>query len=60
TPSFDGLPGAVKGRLYRRLWDILIGKDESPDFNTIPAAERAAIIAIVRATKDDLPEYWRR
>jgi hypothetical protein len=60
SPSFDGLPGEVKERLYRRLWDILMGKDKSPDFNTIPAAERSAIIEIVRATKAELPEYWRQ
>jgi hypothetical protein len=60
SPSFDGLPGAVKARLYRRLWSILTGKDESPDYGKIPNAERAAIIEIVRATKSGLPEYWRR
>lgn len=60
SPSFDGLPGEVKQRLYRQLWDILTGKDESPDFGKIPAAERAAIIEIVRATKADLPGFWRQ
>src|SRR5206468_6309711 len=33
----DHLPSAVKQHLYRRLYDILSGKDASPDFQEIPS-----------------------
>lgn len=56
--AFEQLPAPVKSRLYRRLWDVLTGRDESEDFQKIPAAERAAIVQILRETKTDLPEYW--
>jgi len=56
--AFDGLPAEAKARLYRRLREVLSGKDESPAFDAIPADERRAILEIVRETKDDLPDEW--
>lgn len=53
SPLFDSLPSKVKARIYRRLWDVLSASDRS-------SAERAAIIDIIRATKTDLPEFWRK
>jgi len=55
---FDGLPPDAKQRLYDRLWQILTGRDQSPTFQHLDPDERAAIIKIVRATKDDLPAVW--
>lgn len=59
TPSFDGLPEEVKARLYRQLWDVLGGKGELADSAEIPVTERAAIVEIVRETKEGLPDCWR-
>ena len=58
--AFDGLPKKVKARFYRSLWNVLTGRDASPDFRKIPAAERQAILEILRETKPDLPPYWKR
>jgi len=50
SAAFDGMPAAARDRVYRRLYERL-----SAD----PSATARAILEIVRATKPDLPAYWR-
>jgi hypothetical protein len=59
SPSFDALPAEAKDYVYRRLWDVLSGKDTSAPFKHIATDERQAIIEILRDTKTDLPSYFR-
>ena len=59
SDSFDALPDAAKEYTMRRLWDVLSGKDQSKEFAHMPAADRRAILEILRATKKDLPKYWQ-
>ncbi len=59
SPTFDALPDDIRARLYRRLHDVLTGRDHRPEFAAIPAAERAAALEILRQTKPGLPAYWR-
>jgi hypothetical protein len=58
SAAFDGLPSGLKTKIYRRLWEILSGQDESKEFSRISATTRRAILDILLATKADLPEYW--
>jgi hypothetical protein len=44
--QFEGLPVALRDRLYRRIKELL------------PEAERQAILEILRDTKTDLPPGW--
>ncbi|MBP87745.1 MAG: hypothetical protein CMJ64_13655 [Planctomycetaceae bacterium] len=60
SAAFDELPAAVKTRIYQRLWDVLTGEDTSEDFQHLTPVDRQAILAILRDTKQGLPEYWRR
>ena len=60
SAAFDGLPDVVRERVYQRLYDILTGKDQSKTFAGISAADRHAVLEILRATKPSLPEYWLR
>ena len=57
--SFDGLPREAKDFVYRRLWEVLSGADQSQDFAHLTAADRDAIREILIATKSGLPEYWK-
>ncbi len=59
SAAFDQLPPVMHDHLLRRLWEILSGKDTTPDFAKIPAEQRQAILEILRATKPGLPDYWR-
>jgi len=59
SAAFDALPGVIRDEIYRRLWEILHGRDPSPDFARLPAAQRAAVRDILRQTKPGLPDYWK-
>lgn len=41
------------------MWIVLSGKDTSPKYARLPAADRRAIVEILRDTKKDLPAYFR-
>lgn len=59
SAAFDAMPQLVKDHVLRRLWDVLSGKDTSKDFDHLSAADRLAILEILRETKPSLPEYWK-
>lgn len=56
--SFDELPNECRTRLLQRLWTGLSAED-GDGFAHLEHAERASIIAIVRATIPRLPECWK-
>jgi hypothetical protein len=45
--------------VYRRLYEVLRGRDESAKFARLTTADRRAILEIVRDTKSGLPDFWR-
>jgi hypothetical protein len=57
--AFDGMPAAAKGAVYRRLWRVLSGQERGQPYSNLALADRRAIIEILRATKKDLPEYFK-
>jgi hypothetical protein len=56
SEAFDELPAALKETIYKRLFDILNGKDK--EFESIQPQTRLAILEILRETKPGLPAYW--
>jgi hypothetical protein len=58
SAAFDGMPDTVRDRVYQRLFDVLTGKDNGKTFAGLSAADRQAVLEIVRATKPKLPAYW--
>lgn len=58
-PSFNALPDIAREQVYRKLFEVLTGKDASSRFARLTAADRQAILEILRDTKPDLPGYWR-
>ena len=60
SQAFDAMPAPVKEYVYRRLWEVLSGQDTSEDFRHLTAADRSAILEILRETKSSLPDSWRR
>ena len=59
SDSFEALPKEAKDPLYRRLWEVLSGRDQTPAYNTLSMADRKAILEILIATKPSLPPYFR-
>ncbi len=59
SEAFDALPKPVLERVYRRLYEILKGRDQSPAYARLGPAERKAILEILVATKKGLPAYFR-
>jgi len=60
SESFNRLPDEAKQYTYGRLLEILLGKDVSPEYAKLTTADRQAILSILRETKADLPDEWRR
>jgi hypothetical protein len=58
TEAFDALPPAALAIVYERMWAILSGKVIGPEYATLSAADRRAIVEILRETKKGLPAYW--
>jgi hypothetical protein len=59
SAPFDQLPQITKDAVYQQLFDVLTGKNTSKDFSHLAAADRQAILGILRATMPNLPPYWR-
>lgn len=59
SESFDALPRPILDYTYRRLWEILSGKDQSKKYAHLSAQDRRAILEILIETKPGLPDYWK-
>jgi len=59
SEAFDGLPDQVRVRVYRRLYDVLTGRDQSDKFKRLSPDDRRAVLEILRETKRGLPGYFK-
>jgi hypothetical protein len=59
SEPFEGLPAAARQAVYGRLWDVLSGRDTRKITQHLSAADRQAILQILRDTKTDLPESFK-
>ena len=50
----------MKTYVYRRLWEVLSGKEQAKPYDRLDAASRRAILEILLQTKTDLPDYWKK
>ncbi len=57
--AFDSMPDWARERVYRRLYDVLSGKDTSAKFAKLPADDRRNVLEILRETKPGLPDYFK-
>jgi hypothetical protein len=60
APAFDALMPEAKAAIYERLWTILSGAERDRRYERLSAADRRAIIEILRDTKSDLPAYFSK
>jgi hypothetical protein len=60
SPAFDALPALAKDPIYRRMWDVLSGREQDPRYRSaLSLADRQSIVEILRDTKKDLPPYFQ-
>jgi hypothetical protein len=62
SEAFDALPEPALDYFYRRLWEVLNGKNTNQDnndaFESLTKSDREAILSIVQQTKPNLPGDW--
>ena len=56
--AFRGLPPAVRQAVYLRLWDVLSAAVPARKYGHLSAADRTAILDILRQTVSDLPAVF--
>ncbi|HZT30855.1 MAG TPA: hypothetical protein VFA33_13275 [Bryobacteraceae bacterium] len=59
SDAMADLPKPALDYFYRRLWEVLNGREKGKDFAGLTAEDRAATLEILRDTMPRLPEYWR-
>jgi hypothetical protein len=55
SEAFDALPDEVRQGVYRRLFEVLSGRVGGRAYAHLTAADRRAIVEILRDTRPDLP-----
>lgn len=60
SEAFDAIPDPAKTYVYRRLLEVLTGREQGPEFASLSAEDRRAILEILVATKPGLPEQWKQ
>ncbi|MGE0815658.1 MAG: hypothetical protein AB7O93_20150 [Vicinamibacterales bacterium] len=58
STAFAGMPPAVRQAVYRRLWTVLTSPPADTRYAHLAAADRQAILEILRATRSDLPAVF--
>ena len=58
--AFDGLPVESRDYVWQKLFEILSGQDQSEEFAHLTPDDRQAILEILRSTKSNLPDYYRK
>jgi len=59
SDAFEGLPASARDAVYRRMYAVLSGAEQTPRYSRLSSSDRQAIVDILRATKRDLPTYFR-
>jgi hypothetical protein len=59
SADFDALPSPAKEYVYRRLLEVLTGREQGPEFAKLTGEDRRAILEILVATKPGLPPEWK-
>lgn len=59
SEAFDALPKPAIDYVYRKLWLILTGGEAEKTYQSLAPGDRQAILEILRATKRNLPDYYK-
>ena len=59
SAAFDALPGEIRAEVYRGLARVLVAGDPAPTYAHLTAADRRAVVEILRDTRPDAAPYLR-
>ena len=60
SDAFAQLPATMKDYVLRQIHLVLTNRNSAREFDHLSRDDRQAILEILRETKPDLPDYWRR
>jgi hypothetical protein len=60
SEAFDSIPEPAKSFVNRRLFEVLNGSEQGPEFASLSTEDRRAILEILVATKPNVPEEWKQ
>jgi hypothetical protein len=60
SEAFDGLPAEAREAIYKRMRQVLSGEEQGARYARLSAADRRAIVEILRETRSGLPEYFAK
>jgi hypothetical protein len=60
SEAFDAIPEPAKTYAYRRLFEVLSGRDTTTPFAQLSQGDRRAILEILVDTKPGLPPEWKQ
>jgi hypothetical protein len=60
SEAFDAIPGPAKEYIYRRMFEVLSGREQGPEFASLSGEDRRSILEILVATKPGLPDEWKQ
>jgi hypothetical protein len=59
SEAFAALPPEAKAAIYKRMWEILSGKEKDKKYARLSRDDRKAIVDILRETDKGLPDYFQ-
>jgi hypothetical protein len=60
SEAFDAIPAPAKEFIYHRMFEVLTGREQGPEYAALSSEDRRAILEILVATKPGLPEEWKQ
>jgi len=60
SDSFDHMPDAAREYIYRRMSEVLTGKDRSEEFAHLSTADRSSLLQILTETKHEFAAWMKK
>jgi hypothetical protein len=59
TDAFEALPAMAKTAIYKRMWEVLSGRETAEAYKHLTQADRHAVVDILVDTLPGLPDYFQ-
>jgi hypothetical protein len=60
SEAFDAIPAPAKEYIYHRMFEVLTGREQGPEYAALSSEDRRAVLEILVATKPGLPDEWKQ